>query len=208
MTKSRPPSAPAPKTLLQLAGAEPKPARLAGATVIVIDAQNEYLDGTIPLPGIDAALDEIAALQARAHAAQAPVLHVQHVGRPGGLFDITGHGGRLIERVAPDNDEDIVLKSLPNAFAHTVLADTLAELGRTHLIVVGFMTHMCVSATVRAALDHGYITTVVASACAARALPDPLSGAAIAADTVHRTALAELYDRFAAVARTVADIPD
>jgi hypothetical protein len=35
---------------------------------------------------------------------------------------------------------------------------------------------MCVSATVRSALDHGYASTVVAAACATRDLPDPLGG--------------------------------
>lgn len=139
---------------------------------------------------------------------QTPIVHVQQAGRPGGVFDVTGRGGRIIDKVAPGNGEDIVRKSLPNAFAHTVLADTLAGLGCKHLIFAGFMTHMCVSATARAALDHGYVSTVLASACAARDLPDPVTGETIAAGTVHRAALAALADRFAAIAREGTEIPD
>ena len=74
----------------------------------------------------------------------------------------------------------------------------MAASGRRELIVAGFATHMCVSATTRAALDHGYRTTVVAAACATRDLPDPLGGV-IAAETVHRAELAALADRFAVV---------
>jgi nicotinamidase-related amidase len=55
-----------------------------------------------------------------------------------------------------------------------------------------------VSATVRSALDHGFRSTVVASACATRALPSPLGGA-IEADKLHEASLAALADLFAAI---------
>jgi hypothetical protein len=48
-----------PMTLLELAGVTPAPARLGDAVVVVIDAQREYVDGALPLPGVTAALDEI-----------------------------------------------------------------------------------------------------------------------------------------------------
>jgi nicotinamidase-related amidase len=61
------------------------------------------------------------------------------------------------------------------------------------------MTHMCVSSTVRVALDLGYRTTVAESACGTRDLPDGQEGK-ILADVVHQVALAELADRFAIIA--------
>lgn len=42
----------APLTLLQHAGVTPKPIELAKSVLVIIDAQNEYLDGKLPLPGI------------------------------------------------------------------------------------------------------------------------------------------------------------
>jgi len=65
----------------------------------------------------------------------------------------------------------VVKKTLPNAFAGTDLAERIAAAGRGKLVVIGFMTHMCVDATTRSALDHGLATTVVAAACASRDLP-------------------------------------
>lgn len=131
---------------------------------------------------------------------QTPIVHVQQAGRPGGVFDVTGRGGRIIDKVAPGNGEDIVRKSLPNAFAHTVLADTLAGLGCKHLIFAGFMTHMCVSATARAALDLGFQSTIVSDAVATRALPDPLNDGVLSAAAINEAELAALADRFAVVA--------
>ena len=79
------------------------------------------------------------------------------------------------------------------------------DTGRTELILVGFMTHMCIGATARAALDLGLQATVVASATATRDLPDPLGGV-IPAETVQRTALAEIADRFATVVRDISEV--
>jgi nicotinamidase-related amidase len=66
---------------------------------------------------------------------------------------------------------------------------------------------MCISATVRSALDHGYHCTVVADCCATRDLPDGLGGVVAAAD-VHRMELAALGDRFATVVMTTNQIKD
>ena len=194
-----------PKTLVQMAGANPAPARLAEAAVVIIDAQNEYVDGRVPLAGIGSALDGIAKLLAAARASGTPVIHVQHRGRTGFLFDPDAPGFAFAPQATPNTHEKIVHKELPNAFAKTSLQLELQAAGRKYLIVAGFMTHMCVSATTRAALDLGWWTTVVGDAAATRDLPDPLGGAPIAAAQVHRTALAELADRFATIAR-VSDI--
>ena len=193
------------KTLLQLAGVTPSVARLSEAAVVIIDAQNEYVSGRLPLAGVDAALAHIADLLKAARAAGAPVIHVAQRGRPGGLFDPDSENFRFAAQAAPTGSEAVVEKPLPNSFAKTDLDAKLQATGRKSLIVAGFMTHMCVSATTRSALDHGYSVTVLADATATRPLPDPLGGADLPADQIHRTALAELADRFATVAR-VADI--
>jgi nicotinamidase-related amidase len=70
------------------------------------------------------------------------------------------------------------------------------------------MTHMCVEATARAALDHGFKTTVVAAATATRDLPDPLTGNTVPAAEVQRNALAALADRFATISANAAAIPN
>lgn len=190
-----------PKTLLQMAGAPLTPSRFSESAVVIIDAQNEYVNGKLPLAGIEAALNNIAILLKAARAAGSPIIHVQHKGRAGGLFDPGADAFKLAKQAANEAGETIVEKPLPNAFAQTNLQDELVKTGRKQLIVAGFQTHMCISSTVRAALDLGYRTTVVADAAATRDLPDPTGGPAFAAAELHRAALAGLADRFAIVAK-------
>jgi nicotinamidase-related amidase len=190
------------RTLLQMAGANPAPARLSDAAVVIIDAQNEYVSGKLPLDGVVPALTSIAELLKAARAANAPVIHIAQKGRPGGLFDPATDAFRFAPQAAPQDGEVVVEKPLPNAFAKTEFADKLQATGKKSMVIAGFMTHMCVSATARSAVDHGYAVTVASDAVATRALPDPLGGADLPAAQVHRTALAELADRFAVIART------
>ncbi len=197
-----------PKTLLALAGANLSPAPMSQAGLLIIDAQNEYLDGTLALPGVQPALDEIAALLKRARSAGRPVFHVRHLGQPGGLFDANGHAGQIVDQLAPQDGEAIIGKSLPNSFAGTDLKQTIDAAGVGQLIVAGFMTHMCVSATVRSAVDNGLFSTVVASGCATRDLPSATGGGTVSAQSVHDATLAALADRFAVIAGSASDVPD
>jgi nicotinamidase-related amidase len=194
------------ETLLQLAGATPTPARLGEATLVLIDIQNEYFDGPLELTGVEAAAEVAAGLLARARSLGTPVVHVRHRGRAGGAFDPDAPRGQIHASVTPLEGEAIVDKTLPNSFANTMLAEVLAAIGPRPLVVAGFMTHMCVSATVRSALDRGLSSTVVMDATATRDLPDP-TGGTLTADTVYRAALAAIADRFAVVCRADA-IPE
>jgi nicotinamidase-related amidase len=192
------------RTLLQHANAPLHPSALSASAVIVIDAQEEYRAGRLPLAGIDGAIAMIADLLAVARQHQMPIFHILQQGRPGGLFDPETPFAKAIDAIAARDGERIVVKTLPNAFAKTSLDDLIRTTGRTELIIAGFMTHMCVSATTRAALDAGYRSTIVADATATRDLPDPLLGGTIPAAELHRNALAALADRFAIVVRDVA----
>ena len=187
-----------PKTLLQLAGLSPSPAAMAESALVMIDAQREYLDGQLPLTGVEEALTEGARLLFAARASGAPIIHVQHKGRPGGLFDPETPAFEIAPQVAPFEDELRIEKAMPNAFAGTDLDALLKKSGRSSLIVGGFMTHLCISSTVRAAVDLGYGCTVVGGACATRDLPDA-TGGAVPAEQLHRSELAALGDRFAVV---------
>jgi len=192
-----------PKTLLEMAGAPATPSRLSDAAVVVIDAQREYVDGKLPLAGMQQALSEIARLIKRARNAGAPVVHIVHEGKAGGAFDRGGPGGQIADPAAPLPGELVIGKRLPNAFAGTDLAERLKGLDRREIILVGFMTHMCVEATARSAVDHGLKATVIAAATATRDLPDPTGSGTIAASEVQRNALAAMADRFAAVVPSV-----
>ncbi len=196
-----------PKTLLAMAGADLTPAGLGTSILLLIDCQEEYRSGFLPLTGVDAAVEQAASLLSRARDLGRPVVHVKHVGRPGGAFDPTGPGGQIMAELTPQEGEAVVEKGLPNSFAGTTLQDVLGGFDTKSLIIGGFMTHMCVSSTARVALDLGFRTTVVAAACATRDLPKPEGGVLVAAD-LHSAALTALSDRFSVIAMDSAAIPD
>lgn len=188
-----------PKTLLELAGVTAAPARLSQAVVVVIDAQQEYVDGLLKLADVEPALDEIGRLLERARSLRTPVIHIVHHAKAGKVFVPGSRGVDIAMPAAPAPGEPVLAKSLPNAFASTDLADRVHALHRPAIIAVGFMTHMCVEATARGAIDLGLSATVIAGATATRDLPDPLTGETITAADVQRNALAALADRFATI---------
>ena len=190
----------AAKTLMQLAGIDLTPPRLGDSCLVLIDIQNEYLAGPLALPDAKPAIARAAALLSRARESGAAIIHIAHKGAPGSLFDRTAERGAIVAPLAPRPGEMVIEKQLPNAFAGTDLNAQLAATGRKELVLAGFMTHMCVSSTARAALDLGFRTTIDADSCATRDLPDG-TGGTIAAKLIHDVALAELSDRFAIIAR-------
>lgn len=192
-----------PKTLLELAGRAPVAPRLADSILVLIDIQNEYLEGPVALPGAGAAIARAADLLARARAAGARVIHIAHKGGKGGLFDREARRGAIVDAMAPAGGEPVIEKPRPNSFSGTNLAEVIGAPAQP-LIFAGFMTHMCVSSTARAALDLGYQAVIAADACATRDLPKP-SGGAIDAASLHEAELAALADRFAGVFK-VADL--
>jgi len=82
----------------------------------------------------------------------------------------------------------------------------LKRLGITDLVLAGFMTHVCVNSTARAAFNHGYRPTVVADATATRALANP-TGGTLSARELHDGALTALSDIFAIVVPSGEKVP-
>ncbi|MGP0060585.1 MAG: isochorismatase family protein [Beijerinckiaceae bacterium] len=194
-----------PQTLLELAKASWPKASFDRAVLVIVDAQREYVDGALPLAGIDAAVKDAALVLTSVRRCATPVFHIVQHSPPGrGLFEVNGSHVEILPELTPQGDEPVIAKKLPNAFAGTDLAARIRATGRSDIILVGFMTHMCISATARAALDLGFKTTIVAAATATRDIPDPLGRTALAAETVQKTALAELADRFAMIAANAA----
>ena len=158
---------PQARTILELCGATIPVARLTDAVLLVIDAQREYVDGNLPLAGIDAALRVGGTLLDRARTAGTPVIHILHRGG-GPLFNPESGGYQPAAPLIPQTGETVIDKTMANAFAGTGLQRELEQIGRKKLIVIGFMTHNCVSSTVRAAKDLGYAITIVAPATGTR----------------------------------------
>ncbi len=187
------------KTLLSMLGAQESINKLSDSALIIVDAQREYLDGKLPLSNIKPALQEIGKLLKKARQAKSNVFFIRHAVAPGSpVFNPESEYFQIIDEIAPEGTEKIIDKNYPNSFAKTSLDSELKKLGINNLIVTGFMTHACISTTVRAAAEMGYKNTLVASACATRDLV-AADGSTIEAKQVHQATIAALKDLFATV---------
>lgn len=187
-------------TLRQLNGLDATPATLAQSTLILVDYQNTYTRGAMELVGWQPALASASELLTRARVAGTTVIHVVHDGGKGSPYDLTSEIGQIHPAVAPLADEPVVVKTAPNAFVGTDLGDRLDAAGNKQVIVIGFMTHMCVTFTAEGAFLRGNQPTVVADACATRPIRTDVVN--VEATSLHKGALATIADLYAVVVRT------
>jgi nicotinamidase-related amidase len=197
---------PEPNTLRALSGMPATPAGLSDSTLIMIDCQNTYTQGVMELDGVAAALDEAAKLLERARAAGIPIIHIQHDSGEGSPYDVRAEIGQIVDRVAPQGDETVIVKAFPNSFVQTELDDRLKAASAQNLVLAGFMTHMCVNSTARGAFNLGYASTVVAGATATRALPGPTG--VVSSEALQVASLAAIADLFGIVVPDAAAIPN
>jgi nicotinamidase-related amidase len=196
------------KTFRDILGVIPADVKISDNTLLVIDAQREYVDGNVKLTNVEPAMEAIARILKRARKAGVKIIHFKHHAPKGApVFDPDGPYVEIAEQAAPEKGELVIVKHFPDAFIETGLKEHLQ--GSQNLLVAGFMTHACIGATVRSAGQLGFNTTVVANACATRDLPDKsTNGAIVPAAMVHQANLAALADLFATVLGKDSDLKD
>jgi ureidoacrylate peracid hydrolase len=72
---------------------------------------------------------------------------------------------RILEDIAPADDEMIFRKTSSSVFISTNIDYVLRNLGVRSLIIAGIMTDQCVESAVRDACDLGYLVTLVTDTC-------------------------------------------
>ena len=125
--------------------------------VIVIDMQVGVLDGCSDADGVTR---RTASLVERARAAGVPVIWVQdHDDFPQGTpeWELAAPLGRR-------QDEPLMRKTRRDAFVGTELAEVLAELSATHLVVAGAQTDYCIRTTTQSAAVRWFDVTLVGDA--------------------------------------------
>lgn len=173
--------------------------------LIVIDVQNEYVDGKLRIeyPPVADSLANIGRAMDAATAAGLPVIVVQNHAPPTApLFAKGSEGWRLHPVVAARPHDCWLEKTLPSAFAGTELRGWLQRHEIDTLSVAGYMTHNCVSATVFEALHAGLTPEFLVDASGS--VPYRNDAGAVSAEEIHRTFSVVMHSRFAAVVPTSA----
>jgi nicotinamidase-related amidase len=171
--------------------------------LIVIDVQNEYVTGDLPIeyPEVQTSLANIGRAMDTAHAAGVPVVVVQHFSSAGSpVFARGSEGAELHPVVGARSRDHYIEKSLASAFAGTDLADWLAAQQVDTLTIVGYMTHNCDASTINHASHAGFAVEFLHDATGS--LPYENSAGLASAEEIHRVFSVVLQSNFAAVAST------
>ena len=73
---------------------------------------------------------------------------------------------RVIDEIAPGEDEIVLPKTSSSVFISTNIDHVLRNLGVRFLMVAGMLTDQCIDSAVRDACDLGYLVTTATDACA------------------------------------------
>jgi len=173
--------------------------------LIVIDAQQEYFDGLLPIQ-YPARNDSIANIQTAINTAEQngiPVVLVQHE-LPAGAPVFASGSATWQNRPEVAAHENVaakrISKQFSSIFAGTHLEAWLREQGTDTITVAGYMTNNCVIASAAAAEPLGFAVEVLADATGAIDLSNDAGTAS--ARQVHETLMVLLHSNWAAVTDT------
>jgi nicotinamidase-related amidase len=165
--------------------------------LIVIDAQNEFsASGQRAVPNHREAVASIIARVEEARRQMRPIAWVRHYNKPteSRAFVPGTWGSELSPGLGQQTgfgQENSFEKDVFGAFTGTGLEQWLQSVGATDVLIVGFYTHMCVSASAREALVRGFDVAIDKDATGARDLEHETLGRQTAYE-VRRSALLQL----------------
>lgn len=167
--------------------------------LLVIDVQNEYFSGALPVTYPAGALDNVIKVMDAAAARGVPIALVRHnaqdpespVFRPGSA------AWELHPEVARRPHDVVIDKGLPGSFSGTGLADWLEGLGVDTVVICGFMTQMCCDTTSRQAFHRGLGVEFLSDATGTLGLAN--AAGQVSAEELHRAILVTQAARFARV---------
>src|SRR5690242_15303635 len=113
--------------------------------LLVIDVQNEYFTGKLPVSYPPDGLRNILLAMDAAQDAGIPVIVIQHAA-PQPDSSVFRRGTReweLRPEITSRPHDLLVHKNLPGAFTNTPLENWLRERGLDTVVICGYMTQMC-----------------------------------------------------------------
>lgn len=173
--------------------------------LIVIDVQNEYFTGNMPIeyPPVETSLPNILSAIKVAQASGIPVIVVQHdAPAESPVFAKGSSGWQLHPAIADVAADHRINKVMADVFAQTDLKQWLAANTIDTLSITGYMTHNCNAATVYHAAHEGYKVEFLSDATGA--LPYENAGGKASAEEIHRVFNTVFHSNFAAVVTTQA----
>lgn len=156
--------------------------------LLVIDVQNEYFTGALPITHPSGHLQKILEVMDTAEKEKIPVVVIQHHfegDKP--LFQKSSKAWELHLDVAQRPRSVLIEKTMPGSFTRTPLESWLRERGIDTVTIAGYMTHMCCDTTAREAVHRGFTAEFLSDATGT--LPLQNGAGSVTAEELQRSIL-------------------
>jgi nicotinamidase-related amidase len=167
-------------------------------SLLVIDVQNEYFTGLIPVTHPPGSLKNVLQAMDFARSHEIPIVVIQHSAPADSpVFAKGSNGWDLHPEIACRHHDHFVEKKLPGSFTGTDLEAWLREHEIDTVVVTGYMTQMCCDTTARQAFHRGFAVEFLSDATGTLAIAN--AAGSVTAEELHRAILVTQAMRFAKV---------
>ncbi|MDF2856965.1 MAG: sttH [Neobacillus sp.] len=171
-------------------------------SLLVIDVQNEYFTGKMPVTYPEGSFDKILQAVDAANQSKIAVILIRHEATQKGaaVFVKDSKGWEIHEELLKKEFVRIVDKKLPGSFTDTGLEDSLRAMGIDTVVICGYMTQMCCDTTARQAVHLGFSVEFLSDATGTLAVSN--NAGEITAEELQKAILITQAMRFSNVIST------
>lgn len=146
--------------------------------------------------------DNVTALIASYRAAELPIYFILHTDDDEEFARTSPHF-KLMDFLAPQPDEPVIIKETRNCFTSTNLQSLLLHQGVRRLAITGIQMEQCCETTARVAADLGYAVDFVLDGTLTFPIPsNDGSGKELGVEAIQERTVFVLQDRFARIVST------
>ncbi|MGF7118700.1 cysteine hydrolase family protein [Methanobacterium oryzae] len=171
--------------------------------LLVIDVQNEYFKGKLPVTHPKDSFQNILKAIDSANEMKIPIILVQHsnLDKDAATFKIGTDEHDIHEEVLKRDFDKIIEKNLPGSFTETDLEPYLNEKGIETVVICGYMAQMCCDTTARQAMHLGFNVEFLSDATGTLDISN--YAGEISAEELHKAILVTQAMRFSKVMATI-----
>lgn len=170
--------------------------------LLVIDVQNEYFTGKMPVTYPEGSFDKILKAVNAANQGKIAVILIRHVApqKDAAAFRKESRGWEIREELLEKEYVRIIDKNFPGSFTNTELEDFLKVRGIDTIAICGYMTQMCCDTTARQAVHLGFSVEFLSDATGTLDVSN--DAGEITAEDLHKAILITQAMRFSKVIST------
>jgi nicotinamidase-related amidase len=170
--------------------------------LMVIDVQNEYFTGRLPVSYPKDSLNKIIKVMDAAVKSRIPVIIIQHTApqKDSSTFVKGSNEWELHDEIKAKKYDYLIEKNLPGSFTNTKLESILRDNQVDTVVICGYMSQMCCDTTSRQAVHLGFSVEFLSDATGTLDISN--YAGSVKAEELHKAVLVTQAMRFSKVIST------